>query len=428
LFNEKNGLTNGHVHDVIEDDVGNIWVTSNSGLFRILRKDIDAIKMDDTVEFKIVKYSEKDGMVNSEFNGSSSGAVKTENGLMWFASQGGVVVVDSEKIFTARKKELTPFIEHMYVDEKQILQKDKHNIEPNPGSVHFHFGAVFLSDARNLSYRYKLKPLMTGWNEQRVADFMDLDYGQYDLTVQVRYKENEWSTPLYKTFYIEPAWFQTWWFRFLFVLLSILLLFGLPYWRIKSLNESRRQLKKRVEEQTKSLVLANERLQLLSRVDELTDIANRRAFISKIEKHCQKSNPNICLALIDVDNFKAYNDYYGHVAGDECLIKIARILSVFSNEHCLVARFGGEEFVMLFNSVTLKEAEKIVENMHNYLESKQYPHEKSKVKDFVSLSSGLVKCRKNESVESLIDRADKAMYQAKSKGKNRIVVGETVVK
>ncbi len=201
----------------------------------------------------------------------------------------------------------------------------------------------------------------------------------------------------------------------------------MPFWRIQWLKHKRNELNQLVEKQTASLLLANRRLDKLSRLDELTDIANRREFISKIEKLCDKANHRLCLALLDVDDFKAYNDYYGHVAGDECLINVAKILDSFESDDCLVARLGGEEFVMLFDSYNLGDAKIVVNNMIASLELQKIPHKKSSIKDIISISVGLVCRNPSEKAESLINRADMAMYQAKAEGKDclKVIKSET---
>jgi len=426
-FGKDEGLTNvinGHIHDVINDKYGNIWAVSNSGLFRILRQDIDDLISGKVRTPKFVKFSEKDGMKSSEFNGSSSTAVSTKDGKLWFASQGGVVEVDPDLTLYNSQKVLKPFIEHLFIGDDLISLSQWGEIAANPKTIHMHFGAVFLSEAKNISYRYKLFPYYKNWQTGDSAHFPELEPGNYQLFVQARFYQNKWSDSLMKTMTVLPAWYQTPVFRTMAILLIILIIFGFPLWRIHRLKQNRKELKQLVATQTQSLLLANKRLDMLSRIDELTGIANRRELMNKMEVLCKNPDHKVCLALIDIDDFKAYNDYYGHIGGDDCLVKVARLLNIFSSEQCLVARFGGEEFVMLFDCSDINTALDIVTKMYESIKESAILHAKSSVSEFISLSAGLVVRKNAEPVEKIIDRADVAMYKAKSNGKNKMVIGE----
>lgn len=424
-FSKKHQLTsvtNGHIHDVITDKYGHIWAISNSGLFRVLREDINRIKSGivDTISF--IKFSEKDGMKSSEFNGSSSGAVTTSDGQLWFASQGGIVEVDPDLTLFHSGKQLKPFVEKVVIGDDLLAHQQWQKIAPNPKIIQMHFAAVFLSDAQNVGFRYKLTPEQTQWKYGKTAHFPELAPGQYKLQLQARYYHNQWSDPLVQDFLVLPSWYQTWWFRIMASIIILTVIFGLPIWRIQRLKKHRKILKEQVAERTKSLIIANEKLDQMTRVDELTGIANRRDFINKIEELCKDPENVICLALIDIDDFKAYNDCYGHLKGDECLIQVAQVLHNHSGNNSLVARFGGEEFVILFYDQDVQSVSNIIKEVYQALFIKNIPHEQSSASCRVSLSTGLVKRKHRERVEKMIDRADMAMYKAKSNGKNQLII------
>ncbi len=423
-FDEKQGLTHGHVHDVIEDDMGNIWVITNAGLFQISRDEISALEqIDDPVSHKNIftKFTEKDGMKSSEFNGSAYAAVKTSDGKLWFASQKGIVVVNPTFKDIQESKILTPFIEHMYIGNNRIPQSEWTNIQPNPQTIHVHFSTVFLTGTRNISYRYKLDNLHASWLKGNVLDLANLKPNQYTLRVQAKLNNNNWSNELTTEINILPAWYQTFWFRLVSTILIAIAVFGIPLWRIQWLKKSAKKLTNLVDLQTKSLTDANLKLEKLAHFDQLTGIANRREFFNYFTRIKDLSG-DIHLALIDVDDFKAYNDFYGHIKGDECLKQIAQTLDSFSTEHCFVARFGGEEFVILFNGIFFNEAQQQCQQLITEIDCKKIPHQKSTIKNHISLSIGLTTFKVNESIEALIDRADNAMYQAKTSGKNRLII------
>ena len=426
-FDYKNNLTsviNGHIHDVRTDENGNIWAIANSGLFRLSRNDLDDYLTGKNPTPLFAKFSEQDNIKSSEFNGSSSSSVITKDGKLWFASQGGVVNVNPSMILPKSDKILKPYIEHFSIGDEIIAPNKWDQIAANPKTIQFGFGAVHLSDNKNISFRYKLLPYHSDddWHYSRIANIPELNPGTYQLTVQAKYHNNKWSPLLIKTLTVAPAWYQTWWFRFFALLMIIILLYVLPQWRLRRLKSNRNELKKLVHKQTESLLEANKRLDMLSRIDELTRIPNRREFINKIKTLCNNTHSHFCLALIDIDNFKAYNDSYGHIAGDECLKNVSKVIMSYTNELNLVARFGGEEFVVLFNESNIKSASSTLKKIHESIKEKRFSHNKSQTKPFITLSSGLVSRITGESVESIIERADLAMYKAKSNGKDQIVI------
>ncbi|MDQ7015092.1 MAG: diguanylate cyclase [Gammaproteobacteria bacterium] len=168
---------------------------------------------------------------------------------------------------------------------------------------------------------------------------------------------------------------------------------------------------------------SNDALKRLSMMDALTAIANRRHFDDCFENEWQRAireKSPLSVLMIDVDYFKAFNDHYGHLAGDECLIKIATTLaSAFRRPADLVARFGGEEFsVILPNSV---ESYNDAMRCNELIEGLAIPHVKGKV---VTVSIGVASMvpRLDTPATELIKRADQALYAAKSEGRNRVVL------
>lgn len=159
-----------------------------------------------------------------------------------------------------------------------------------------------------------------------------------------------------------------------------------------------------------------------ARTDALTGLANRRAFDQKMEECFQKWNQKkqlFSLALVDIDHFKRINDTYGHPAGDAVLREIACRLKDFSNETVLIARFGGEEFALLFETPA-KVAAVVMEKIRTAMEEKPIDADGSSVK--VTLSSGVSQVAQNERISKLVRRSDEALYTAKMAGRNRVFI------
>lgn len=166
-----------------------------------------------------------------------------------------------------------------------------------------------------------------------------------------------------------------------------------------------------------------ERVQQLAKIDGLTQVANRRWFDEYLNQQwqaMQTSQSPLSLILCDVDYFKCYNDTYGHLAGDECLKRVAAtIRCVVSPIGGLVARYGGEEFAVILSNTALEEASQIAEQIRVAIKALQIVHHSSPVASSVTLSLGIANVSATvKTVESLIAEADRALYQAKAQGRN----------
>lgn len=184
--------------------------------------------------------------------------------------------------------------------------------------------------------------------------------------------------------------------------------------------EQERVLKAKLEEM-------NQELQRLVDLDGLTQIANRRAFDEALQqewKRLAREQAPLSLILCDIDFFKAYNDTYGHQAGDECLKQVAGILRKAAKRPAdVVARYGGEEFVVILPNTSLRGAMQVAESIRSKVKSRAIVHEGSLVSKFVTLSfgvAGVVPLPKT-TPDRLITEADQALYKAKVEGRDRVV-------
>lgn len=189
-----------------------------------------------------------------------------------------------------------------------------------------------------------------------------------------------------------------------------------------------RPLVNTVQREQRSLKDSNMELHLLSSIDGLTGIANRRAFDRFAEREWQKSRitgTTMAIILCDIDHFKAYNDTYGHLQGDECLRSIAQAMKeTVKRKEDLVARYGGEEFVIALPNTDLKGARAVAEELRVAVATLNLSHESSLTAPFVTISLGVAVNGRPQDFASaleLIQAADQALYQAKSNGRNQVV-------
>lgn len=197
---------------------------------------------------------------------------------------------------------------------------------------------------------------------------------------------------------------------------------------VETLQRSERELEQRVAERTEALQVLNSRLETLSLTDALTGLANRRHFDEVLAREWQRAlrtGEPLALAVLDVDWFKAYNDHYGHPAGDACLQQIAQTLAAtISRSSDLVARYGGEEFLFLAPATGAAGAQSMAQRLVTAVAALNLPHTASPL-GHVSISVGVTAMQADAHLpaQALVQRADAALYRAKSLGRNRVECG-----
>ena len=243
---------------------------------------------------------------------------------------------------------------------------------------------------------------------------------------------------------LPPPW-KTWW-AYTFYTLALL---GLIFWFIQSQRKKVRQkqkeldhekefstqLEQKVQERTAELKEANLKLEELNLkleklavTDGLTGIANHRRyeeFYNTEWNRSARSGRPISVIMIDIDFFKLYNDTYGHQMGDECLKMVAKVLDESVNRLTdIVARYGGEEFVVVLSETDSSGAEVVAEKLRTGVELLKLIHEESQSAEHVTISLGCATTipQPGGILETLIHEADRALYQSKQKGRNRVTV------
>lgn len=182
--------------------------------------------------------------------------------------------------------------------------------------------------------------------------------------------------------------------------------------------------RKRLEDK---LLEANNKLEAFSYQDGLTGLANRRLYDKTLEEEWQRglrSQKAISMILVDIDHFKEYNDHYGHIEGDKCLLAISRALeNIATRSTDLCARYGGEEFVLLLPNTEHEVAQALAEKARRAIEDLRIPHARSAISDYVTVSAGV--CTMVPSLEqaaiALFDETDKKLYKAKRNNRNCVV-------
>jgi len=196
----------------------------------------------------------------------------------------------------------------------------------------------------------------------------------------------------------------------------------------KGLAETSMTLQAQLDDNKKEMQLLRQELEHAretAKTDALTGLLNRRAFDQKLNEYIeihQQNNDDLCLLILDIDHFKQVNDTFGHQMGDNVLRYTANLMKQHITEYHCAARYGGEEMAIIMPNTPLNKAMEIAEKIRASLA--QHPLKlKGSKKSIgkVTISIGVSSFKINDSIESLIERADKAMYQAKDNGRNQIM-------
>ncbi|MFB9244367.1 diguanylate cyclase [Massilia antarctica] len=411
------------------DQAGQLWLSTANGLLRL-----------DPDSGKVARFSAADGL--SE--GFSSGAAHAApNGRLYFGGVKGITGVTPAAV---RSVSAPP---QVAITDISVFNRSLRDGRAVPGlrlagavtapvnltlagdgSVFsIEFAALHFTDPVRNTYKYRLAGFDREWvvtdAAHRSATYTNLDPGTYVFSVRAANHQGMWSeNAASMTVTILPPWWKTWWFRLILALLALGLVSSAYRARVRDLTRRQKQLQHMVAERTAELEASNAKLAALSSTDGLTGISNRRGFDTALEAEWRRAARNgypVALAMLDVDHFKSYNDHYGHQAGDQCLRAVAGVIAAHARRTTdLAARYGGEEFALLAPATSAAEALELASALCHALEQLALPHAKSPY-GVVTISIGVVSLMADEtgSPEQLVEHADRAMYRAKTEGRNR---------
>ncbi|MCA1778845.1 MAG: diguanylate cyclase [Xanthomonadaceae bacterium] len=411
-FTERDGLANDFVWSVIVDDLGHVWAYTTRGLSRY----------DGT---RLFNYGKSDGLLHLE--GGATGALKTQDGRLWFSSVGGLMQFKPRD--TATDVAPPPVrIETASVDGTAIQPGER--LAHDHSAVTFEYAAFSFQSETGIRYRYRLLGLSEGWQPlgaYRPVTFARLGRGDYEFQVQATNLSGDWSAePARFAFSVAaPLWLQPWFIVFLALALLMLAVLAWQY-RVRSLHRYSARLREQVGKRTTELERANLKLREAATTDLLTGVKNRRFLIEQIGhdiSYCiRQGKESIGFLLIDLDGFKKINDGYGHQAGDAVLTEVTQVLIGVARDSDYVIRWGGDEFLVVARHRQADGAYSLADRiMAAFRQTKFSPGSQVKALDcrcsigvcgfpFVASDPGLIDW------EEAVEIADSAVYMAKRNG------------
>lgn len=443
------GLPSDTILQVVQDQRGDLWLGTNRGIVRLDDANTLAYLDGKTEHLTLQLFNEKDGMRSSQTNGGSNpAAILRQNGSLVFATAGGVSTIQPELLSRHMPRPPHSKIEQLIADGK-VLPFSVQGVTLPAGTERLTIqlaGLGFIAPER-IQLRTRLLGFDKEWTvrggNNTLAEYTNLPPGDYEFQTAAAYTGGNWSPVLSMPLVIEPFIWQYKTFWLIIFLLVLLATERMIYLRTRHAIQAQAKLERLVAEKTRVLqkqtdhllAMDKERLELLSKIqqqaeffsnqarqDMLTGLRNRRAFAELAEqefKRLQRYPNPLCIAITDIDRFKSINDTYSHATGDLVLQRVASVLARHCREIDTVARWGGEEFVLLFPQTSLSDALSICEKLRQQVSELDFSDVDTALK--VTTSFGVAGFDGETGYETLVARADKALYLAKKTGRNKVV-------
>jgi diguanylate cyclase (GGDEF)-like protein len=434
-YTPDQGLFDSTVGNILEDKLGDLWLGSDKGVYRVAKKELNDYANGRVGAIHGVVYDTADGLRSREtMQGGTGTASSAPDGRLWFSTMKGLSVVDparalgDDQVLRAQIAELS--INGNPADPaREIL------VGPGASRLEIRFTAPSFVAPRKIHFRYMLDGFDDHWSAsstRRFADYTNLPPGRYRFLVEASRDGMEWSgdaQPLSLT--VVPAWYRSRIAISSFVFAGILLAWFFMEMQTRTLRHRRNELERLVVERTaqleiekQGLLRAREALQFQAAHDSLTGLWSRSAILDQLSRELERATRQrtvLTVVVGDLDHFKVINDTYGHLCGDYVLRESAHRLVGLMRGYDAVGRYGGEEFLLVLPGY---DATRNPTRSHQLVDAlAARPFECNGVEITVTCSFGVTVTEPwldHATIDDLIRRADKALYEAKRRGRNRV--------
>ncbi len=441
VYGKAEGVPAESVLGILADAKGDLWLATPRAIGRF-----------DTHTLKASAFTFQRELRRAEFIWNA--AYLGQQGEMFFGSNDGLTVFHPEDIVPNAIPPVLAFT-GFQVRNQQLPLRARMGASPRagipeivlaPGESMFslEFAALHFAAPDQNRYAYRLEGLDQGWNEignRHSVTYSALPPGQYQLSVRATNCDGVSSRDdLRLSIRMLPPWYATWWFRALSAAIVLLLLYAFFLVRVRVLRHRNRQLTRLVDERTRELAQANEALRHQSITDPLTGLRNRRLldscmpeWVATVQRQqrdvtCGQAermslNIDMVFIMIDIDYFKRVNDQYGHQAGDCVLQQFGEILRSVTRTSDSVARWGGEEFLVVARNASRVDASIPVERIRKAVEAHVFDIGGGKsIRCTCSLGFSVYPLVPGDSEtfgwEQIVAIADTCLYATKHNGRN----------
>ena len=444
LYGREQGLTGSALFRILGDDHGNLWVSGNDGVTRIPRASFDAIDQGQATRLDMQAFARDDGMPSRQSNGGSAPAgARMANGDLWMPTAEGIAVFDPARVMDAYRGEVSLRVDQVVVDGKAVAPGATEHAVPAGARLVIRYTGISLRNPNGLRYRYRMHGFDPDWIEAGQADevtYTNLPPGRLRFEVQVARAPVDWSRPASTTgvgVRVGSHWWTQPWAPALAVAVLLLLFVAIHQWLGRHQRRRQRRLESTVAQRTAELREKNRELEDASRQrerlmeqlahqashDPLTGLPNRRASDQALAAAIAQADATgrpLCVAIIDVDRFKAINDRHGHQTGDRVLARVAQQLRASLRQPpTFVGRTGGEEFLAVMREATMQAAITRLERARLDIAAMRLEPDGEVLACTISI--GVVAYRAGEGSDGVLRRADENLYEAKRRGRDRIV-------
>lgn len=434
-----------------------LWVSGFDGVYRLDYASLDKFISEETQSVLTTPVLKDSGYVAGSqkaycCNGAGHAKSTIINGNIWFPTRKGVLKLEPDKVI--KNTSLVTTVVESISNNQSVLDMyfyqsstNRHGkIAFDERDIGFKFIGLTSFDQGLVKYRYRLLGYSPKWidnQDSRNVSYTNLPPGDYVFEVKASNNSGLWAkSPTQLKFSMNPRYYQTIYFNILIFLTSLIFLYGfyrLAVYRNKKKVEALEQM---VLDKTKALTIsnqkladANQRLSIYSYTDSLTGAFNRRYLVKQIisdishyVREAKSNNPekNIVFLLVDIDFFKDINDSYGHNSGDEVLKQVVSSLQSNIRDGDYLIRWGGEEFLIVLRPEHVSGIEDLCTRLLRKIDGYSFTGSNDEPID-ITISIGycfypaIRQVVNNWSWEDALDIADKALYQAKSNGRNQWV-------
>ncbi len=390
----------------------------------------------------------------AKINSAAIESVFTDSGgISWICTNNGLYRFNPHKIKNYAES-FNTLIRRVISDEGTVLfagtppslPADRREISQNivlpyrNNSLRFEFSALFFEHAQQNQYQYQLEgfsPEWSPWSSNTHKEYTNLPHGEYRFQVRARNIFGTISASDSISLYIKTPWFFSVWAFTLYLILAAGLIRLSLYIYTRRLIRQQRVLEKavtartrEVEEQKSQIAEKNLILNELATKDDLTGIANHRRIMEYYRSEWQRAlreKTSIGILLADVDNFKEFNDSFGHIKGDKCLKKVAQAFTSCALRPAdMAGRYGGEEFLMILPQTSPEGILKVAENIRLAVKNLGIPQKQGMNSAVVTISIGVVSAvpKSEMNPQLLLILADQALYRSKGQGKDQVTLAE----